>query len=370
MASFIRSPAPDMSWFRLIFRSIGYHWRAHLGVFLGAALGSAILIGALIVGVSVRGSLRDLGLERLLGYHFALSSGDRFYRSTLFSSFEPQHTLAGHLASRPYLDPSLYELSGSPASLLLLPGTAARQDQSLRANRVNVYGVPTGSLFRFPGASQGGEDRPVDPIAEMQWQARVDQPPGTVMLNEALAAQLQAKLGDELVFRLHKPSALSRDAVITPREEGSIALRVRVHSVLTGPEGGNLSLRSSQTPPLNAFFRMDELDQPTGVAGLANLTLMPPFRARVDLTWWGRVRRWISIRMGSDARTLARDLRPFASQSTEAALLSGAMSNLWTLADAELTLREVPDASGMRELISRRIFLPDSIARPSLDRGG
>ena len=159
----------------------------------------------------------------------------------------------------------------------------------------------------------------------------------SVMLNEALAAQLQAKLGDELVFRLHKPSALSRDAVITPREEGSIALRVRVHSVLTGPEGGNLSLRSSQTPPLNAFFRMDDIDQPAGVAGLVNLTLMPPFRSRVDLTWWGRVRRWISIRIGSDSSALAGDFRPFASQSTEAALLSGAMSNLWTLADAELT---------------------------------
>ena len=93
-----------MSRFRLILRSLTHHWRGHLGVFLGATLASAVLMGALIVGDSVRGSLREFGLERLLGYHFALSSGDRFYRAFLFSAFEPQHTLAGHLAARPDLD--------------------------------------------------------------------------------------------------------------------------------------------------------------------------------------------------------------------------------------------------------------------------
>jgi putative ABC transport system permease protein len=360
----------DMSWFRLILRSLAYHWRAHVGVFLGATLGSAILIGALVVGDSVRGSLRDLGMERLLGHHFAMSSGDRFYRSILFSSFEPQHTLAGHLATRPDLDPSRYELTAAPATLLHLPGTAARQDQSQRANRVNVYGVPTGSLFRFPGSAGGGREAELDPAAEMAWQMRVDPPPGTVILNEALAAQLQAKPGDELVFRLHKPSALSRDAVITPREDQSIALRVRLHSVLTGAEGGNLSLRSSQTPPLNAFFRLEELDQLAGVAGLANLTLMPPFATRAEASFWQRVRLWVSTLVARGAGIGPEANRTLAPAAIQGALLAGALSNLWTLADAELTLRDVPGDSSSRELISRRIFLSDSLSRAALEGGG
>ena len=41
----------------LIARSLRFHWRGHLGVLLGAAVGSAALIGALVVGDSVR--LRD-----------------------------------------------------------------------------------------------------------------------------------------------------------------------------------------------------------------------------------------------------------------------------------------------------------------------
>ena len=52
------------SW-TLIRRSLRFRARAHLGVILGAAAGSAALIGALLVGDSVRASLSDMALARL-----------------------------------------------------------------------------------------------------------------------------------------------------------------------------------------------------------------------------------------------------------------------------------------------------------------
>jgi ABC-type lipoprotein release transport system permease subunit len=55
----------------------------------------------------------------------------------------------------------------------------------------------------------------------------------TVLLNAALARQLSVQVGDELVVRIHKPSALSQDAVITPRDGASVALRVRVGRILS-----------------------------------------------------------------------------------------------------------------------------------------
>ena len=72
-----------MSFWLLIRRSLAYHARSHLGVILGAAIGTAALTGALLVGDSVRGSLRDHALERLQGVMYALSSGDRFFRQDL-----------------------------------------------------------------------------------------------------------------------------------------------------------------------------------------------------------------------------------------------------------------------------------------------
>ena len=59
-------------------RSLIYFWRIQLAVLLGAAVATAVLTGALLVGDSVRGSLRDLTLDRLGRIDYALAS-ERFF---------------------------------------------------------------------------------------------------------------------------------------------------------------------------------------------------------------------------------------------------------------------------------------------------
>src|SRR5437763_15436982 len=51
---------------RLVVRNLVFHWRGNLAVMLGVAVGSAVLTGALLVGDSLRGSLRERA-ERQLG---------------------------------------------------------------------------------------------------------------------------------------------------------------------------------------------------------------------------------------------------------------------------------------------------------------
>src|SRR6266571_118128 len=72
-----------MTFWTLIRRSLRFHARAHLGVVLGATVGTAALVGALIVGDSVRGSLRDLALQRLGNARFALETSDRLFSDRL-----------------------------------------------------------------------------------------------------------------------------------------------------------------------------------------------------------------------------------------------------------------------------------------------
>ncbi|HWQ93716.1 MAG TPA: hypothetical protein VN673_18785, partial [Clostridia bacterium] len=69
----------------LIRRSLRFHARAHLGVVLGAAVGTAALAGALMVGDSVRFSLRQMAIERLGSVHFAIQTGDRPFQMDLMS---------------------------------------------------------------------------------------------------------------------------------------------------------------------------------------------------------------------------------------------------------------------------------------------
>ena len=67
---------------RLRLRNLLYHWRGNLAVFLGVVVGTAVLTGALLVGDSLRGSLRERTLQRLGWVDEALIA-PRFFRQEL-----------------------------------------------------------------------------------------------------------------------------------------------------------------------------------------------------------------------------------------------------------------------------------------------
>jgi putative ABC transport system permease protein len=238
----------------LIFRSLRFHWRGHLGVLLGAAVGSAALIGALVVGDSVRQSLREMALQRLGWVDAAMAPQDRFFTHDLTEYFELARLGQGE-------SPSMHT-----TALLKLPGTAARQDGKARANLVNVLGVAS-AFWNAPAPAHRGSG------GQTNQALAIEIPKGSVILNEPLAEQLRAVPGDDVVLRIHKPSALSRDVPITPQSDASIALRLKVHSVATVTKLGNFSLQAGQSAPLNAFVSRDELANAAGLKGKANVML-------------------------------------------------------------------------------------------------
>ncbi|HEX6648476.1 MAG TPA: hypothetical protein VF075_03015, partial [Pyrinomonadaceae bacterium] len=67
---------------RLIKRSLAYYWQTNLVVVLGVAIAVSVLAGALLIGESVRGSLRDLSARRL-GKTDQLISSAGFFREQL-----------------------------------------------------------------------------------------------------------------------------------------------------------------------------------------------------------------------------------------------------------------------------------------------
>src|SRR5262245_59371998 len=105
----------------LIQRSLKYYWRTNLAVVFGVATAVAVLAGALLVGDSVRASLRDLFLQRL-------GQTDQVITSTSF--FREQ------LAEDIHLSPP-FTFS---CPLIEMDGTVSR-DNGARAVGVRVYGV-------------------------------------------------------------------------------------------------------------------------------------------------------------------------------------------------------------------------------------
>src|SRR5687768_3168638 len=71
-----------MTTLRLICRNLLYFRAANLAVVLGTAVATAVLTGALMVGDSVRGSLRALAVQRLGPVEHALVA-TRFFEQSL-----------------------------------------------------------------------------------------------------------------------------------------------------------------------------------------------------------------------------------------------------------------------------------------------
>ena len=303
-AAMTGSENPTLTHARWGWRSLTFHAGHHLGVVLAAAVAATVLVGALTVGDSVRETLRIRALDRIGQVEHLLHAGDRSFMA------------------RPG-GPAGASVSNTLATFALrLPGVVSRQDGTARANQVRVHGVPTGFWQLAP--------RPTPLALEAD----------SVALNLALARHLDAKEGDALVLRIHKPSALSQDAVISPRDGASVALRVRVARVLSPSEWGDFSPEAGSMPPFNLFIDHAHLARAAGLEGRANLALLGRLPASAPSE---TPDAWVAQGFSLDDVELA--VRPVTPNRTP---ISPALP---------------PPAASVVSLTSRRIFLDPAVTR-------
>ena len=68
---------------RLLLASLWRFRRTNLGVMLGVAVATTVITGALIIGDSMRQTLRDTANQRLGDVSHAITGGDRFFTDTM-----------------------------------------------------------------------------------------------------------------------------------------------------------------------------------------------------------------------------------------------------------------------------------------------
>ncbi len=227
-----------MSIRQYLLRSLRYYWRTNLGVLLGAACATAVLVGALAVGDSVRHSLREQALDRIGQVDAAIVMRERYFRDDLAQRM--QRRMPG--------------ASLSPA--LNFQGVLSVQGGGSRTGIVDVYGVEESFFALGPAGGHG-------------------QPPeaGKALINPRLAEQLRISAGDVLLLRVEKPSALPRDMMMATVDDVSFAIRVEVGEIIADEDFGRFSLRSSQIPPFNLFLSLPWLQDQVDLEGRANLLL-------------------------------------------------------------------------------------------------
>jgi hypothetical protein len=215
-----------MSWLKLTSQSLAFHWRIHLAVALGVAAAAAVLTGALLVGDSVRGSLRHLVLDRL-GQIDEILVVDRFFRQEL----------AGELAS----DAAFSEHYASAVPAILFPaGTVEHGDESgrRRAGSVLVVGS-TGEFWN---------------LGDAHWNGTRPPGPGEIVLNQPLADDLDAKVGDRVTLRLGKAHQIPADSPLGRKTDRIQSIpSLVVTAIVPAQSLGRFSHQPMQSAPRNAF---------------------------------------------------------------------------------------------------------------------
>lgn len=228
-----------MNRWTIIFRSLWFYRRTHLGVLLGAAVAAAVLTGALAVGDSVRDTLHSQAMSRLGKVRLAMTPADAFFRTQLAADIGRQ-------------------LSAPTAAVLQLPATASLPDGTARANQIVALGVDDDFWKLGPGGAGSA-------LA-----------PGKVVLSQSLARQLHAEPGKTIIVRVQKPSLLPRDAPLSSDEadETSFSANLTVSAIADDAQFGRFGLQPSQAAALNAFVPRAWLQEKAQQAGRANVLLV------------------------------------------------------------------------------------------------
>ncbi|HEX8476339.1 MAG TPA: FtsX-like permease family protein [Pyrinomonadaceae bacterium] len=228
----------------LLRHNFTYYWRTNLAVVVGVATAVAVLAGALLVGASVRLSLRALFLERLGRADYVVASAG-FFREELASDVEGDEGFAagGFEAACP---------------LVVLEGTLTDAESGRRATGVQVYGVDE-RFWKFHGREQAEERRPRG---------------FEVLLSESLAAELKTKANDALLLRVEKPSAIPVESLHGRKDDVGSTIRLTMRETLAAGALGEFSIRAQQSAVRAAFVPLALLQKDLEQDGKVNAILV------------------------------------------------------------------------------------------------
>lgn len=226
---------------QLLKRSLTHYWRTNLAVVLGVATAVAVLAGALLVGDSVRASLRDLFAQRLGQTEYVITSSG-FFREQLADDLQKDGALVARGLSR-------------SCPLIEVAGSVSQETNKARAGDVRVYGVDE-KFWNFHGRE----------VAAPQNRE--------VLVSESLARELNIKSGDSLLIQITKPSAVPIESLYGNKENLGSTLRLTIKEVLSAEQLGEFSTRPQQAGVRAVFVPLRLLQAELNQQGKVNLLLV------------------------------------------------------------------------------------------------
>ncbi|WP_231612515.1 FtsX-like permease family protein [Novipirellula galeiformis] len=260
-----RIPATSFGMKTMVIGSVRHSWRVSVCVAIGVATATAVIVGALLVGDSMRGSLRELTIERLGQTDSMVAPGHFFNSAEVTSRSVPGESMPAE---------SVPGESTEAVALIFFPAGIV-ESQSKQ-----------GEIARRAGSVQliGCDDNFWDLGVHA---VRPDVLPSDdgVVLNQATATELGVTMGDLVTVRLPVEAAVPADSPLGRRDTQSEGLpRMKVLSIIPDRGLGRFSLAPSQAAPMNVYLRRATVAETLQRDGQANLLLFDSAVKQSDLT--------------------------------------------------------------------------------------
>ncbi len=224
-----------MNNFKFILRSLKYFKTQHIGVLLAIIISTAVLTGALIIGDSVKGSLKNLVELRLGNIENVLLTGDRFITDELSSKIAN-------------------ELGIKTASMIMLDAISVAPESQTRINKVQLIGIDH-DFWNLSNITMP------------------DIKGNQVVISSNLSQRLDLQVDDEFLLRVKNADVVPLNAPFTDDKEQTIAIRVKVIKIANNEELGRFSLRNDQKAPYNVFINRSYLSKKLDIPGLSNVLI-------------------------------------------------------------------------------------------------
>jgi putative ABC transport system permease protein len=221
----------------LLSRNLTYFWRSNVAVVLGVATAVAVLAGALLVGDSVRGSLRDLFVQRL-GETDEVIATTSVFREKLVDDLQADSRFGGAF--------------NGACPMIVLNGLVIDEKSGRRASSVHIYGVDD-RFWKFHGLAS-------EVKAPTEREA---------LLSPDLARELGTERGQTTLLRIEKPSAIPAGSLHGRKEDLGRTIRLTFREALSASHLGEFSLRPTQGAVRAIFVSLarlqKDLEQPARV---------------------------------------------------------------------------------------------------------
>ncbi len=225
---------------QLLRKNLLYYWRINLVVTLGVGVAAAVLTGALMVGDSVRGSLRAMVLSQL-GEADDVISAPHFFGEDLASSLRSQTDFTN--------------LFQAACPLIVLEGLAVDQNSGRRATGIQIYGVDDRfwSLHRKPGKQLGTR---------------------AALLNRGLAQELGSAVGDAILITVELPGETPGETLHGRRDEPGHTMRLSCEEILEEDQLGEFSIYPRHGSIRSVFVPLSHLQENLQQEARVNIILL------------------------------------------------------------------------------------------------